>query len=157
MKRDKSKPKPIWMLEREQQIRGHIVIVVVMVLAVMFGFASGAAIDYAFGNEPETVISKPDCGLYAGFTSIDWNVAYDEMILVEEEETEIVTDVEPEIDEYERELLAHLIYAEAGDNSYKCLLYVGSVIINRVNSPKFPNSIYDVIYEGNGSQYPTIK
>ena len=45
------------------------------------------------------------------------------------------------------ELLAHLIYCEQGESSYECLCGVGSVVINRVNSPYFPDTVYDVIYQ----------
>jgi hypothetical protein len=47
------------------------------------------------------------------------------------------------------DLLAHLIYAEAGSSWIKdeTLYYVGSVVLNRVNSDQFPNTLYDVIYQ----------
>lgn len=53
------------------------------------------------------------------------------------------------IDEYELYLLACLINAEAGSNwcSDKMQYYVGSVVLNRVDSYEFPNTIYDVIYQ----------
>lgn len=44
------------------------------------------------------------------------------------------------------ELLAKIIQAEAGWESYEGQIAVGSVIMNRVNSERFPDSIYDVIY-----------
>lgn len=48
-------------------------------------------------------------------------------------------------DEY---LLATLIYCEAGNQPYEGKLAVGSVVINRVRSGHFPNSIQGVIYQG---------
>lgn len=53
-------------------------------------------------------------------------------------------------------LLAHLIYAECGSSwcSDKMLYYAGSVVLNRVKSNKFPNSIHDVIY-AHGQYAPT--
>lgn len=47
----------------------------------------------------------------------------------------------------EAELLAALIYCEAGGESYAGQVAVGSVVVNRVNSTYFPNSITDVIYQ----------
>jgi len=45
--------------------------------------------------------------------------------------------------------LSHVIYAEAGSNSCsdKLQLWVGSVVLNRVKSDKYPNSIKGVIYD----------
>ncbi len=44
-------------------------------------------------------------------------------------------------------LLAALIYCEAGNQSYDGMVAVGAVVMNRVNSPSFPNSISEVIYQ----------
>lgn len=61
-----------------------------------------------------------------------------------------------EIDERELDLLAHLIYAEAGSDWCSDLLqsYVGSVALNRVASEYYPNTLHEVIYQ-NG-QYSCI-
>lgn len=45
-------------------------------------------------------------------------------------------------------LLAALIQCEAGGESYEGKLAVGSVVINRVNSSHFPNTVAGVIYQG---------
>lgn len=44
-------------------------------------------------------------------------------------------------------LLAKCIYAEARGESYKGQVAVGAVILNRVKSPDFPNTIAGVIYQ----------
>ena len=44
-------------------------------------------------------------------------------------------------------LLAAAMELENGCNSDLCLLYTGSVIINRVNSPRFPYTIYGVLHQ----------
>jgi N-acetylmuramoyl-L-alanine amidase len=44
-------------------------------------------------------------------------------------------------------LLAHIINAEAGNQPYNGKLAVGTVIMNRVESTEFPDSIKDVIYQ----------
>lgn len=43
--------------------------------------------------------------------------------------------------------LAKIIHAEAAGEPYSGKVAVGNVILNRVNSSKFPNSIYNVIFE----------
>ena len=43
--------------------------------------------------------------------------------------------------------LSHIIYAEAGGESYKGQIAVGNVVLNRVKSSKFPNTIYGVIFQ----------
>lgn len=45
-------------------------------------------------------------------------------------------------------LLAALIYCEAGGESYEGQLAVGSVVMNRVRSQAYPNSVSGVIYQG---------
>lgn len=49
-------------------------------------------------------------------------------------------------DEGDRYLLANLIYCEAGGEPYAGQLAVGSVVINRVLSPLFPDTVVGVIY-----------
>lgn len=49
--------------------------------------------------------------------------------------------------EGDRYLLANLIYCEAGGEPYEGQLAVGSVVINRVLSSKFPDSVVGVIYQ----------
>lgn len=43
-------------------------------------------------------------------------------------------------------LLAALIWCEAGNQSYEGMVAVGAVVMNRVKSPAYPNTIYSVIY-----------
>lgn len=44
-------------------------------------------------------------------------------------------------------LFAAILQCEAGSSSYDALLAVATVIMNRVDSPNYPNSLYDVIYQ----------
>ncbi|MDR2889400.1 MAG: cell wall hydrolase [Lachnospiraceae bacterium] len=46
----------------------------------------------------------------------------------------------------ETRLLAALIYCEAGNQSYEGMVGVGAVVMNRVRSGAYPNSIHSVIY-----------
>lgn len=47
----------------------------------------------------------------------------------------------------DEKLLASIIYCEAGNQSYAGKLAVGAVIINRVRSAVYPNSVVGVIYQ----------
>ena len=50
--------------------------------------------------------------------------------------------------EGDRKLLANLIYCEAGGEPYDGQVAVGSVVINRVLSSQFPDTVVGVIYQG---------
>ena len=50
-------------------------------------------------------------------------------------------------DEGDRYLLANLIYCEAGGEPYEGQLAVGSVVINRVLSSRYPDSVLGVIHQ----------
>jgi N-acetylmuramoyl-L-alanine amidase len=54
--------------------------------------------------------------------------------------------------------LSRLIEAEASGESYKGKVAVGNVILNRVNSKEFPNTVYNVIFEyyGNIPQFSPV-
>lgn len=53
------------------------------------------------------------------------------------------------VDEEELDLLMRIIHAEAEGEPYMGMVAVGAVVLNRVRSPIFPNSIPGVVYEGN--------
>ena len=87
-------------------------------------------------------------GLYAGFTSSGSYipvVGYMNRInlppaevSVESEEKEVVSEAidveEPLYSQDDYENLAKLVYAEAGNQGRKCMMYVGSVILNRISN-----------------------
>ena len=62
----------------------------------------------------------------------------------------------PELDEAEVEMLACGIYCEAGGNacSDKCRYMVGDVMLNRVNDPRFPDTLEEVLTQK--GQYGTF-
>ena len=64
-----------------------------------------------------------------------------------EEETQTELEAETKYTEYDFELLARVIEAEAGGESDYHKLCVGTVVMNRVDSEKYPNSIEGVIYQ----------
>lgn len=49
--------------------------------------------------------------------------------------------------------LAKIIHAEARGESYEGQVAVGAVVLNRVRSPLFPNTIYGVIFEKSQGRY----
>lgn len=49
----------------------------------------------------------------------------------------------------ERDLLERLVEAEAGGEPYEGKLAVATVVMNRVNSSEFPNTVREVIYQKN--------
>lgn len=51
------------------------------------------------------------------------------------------------------DLLARLITAEAGSQPYNAKVSVGAVVVNRVKSPLYPNTISGVIYEKSAGYY----
>lgn len=51
------------------------------------------------------------------------------------------------VSEGEFELLARMISAEANQQPYLGMVAVGAVIVNRVKSPNFPNTITGVLYQ----------
>lgn len=69
----------------------------------------------------------------------------------EEIETETETELPYSADDFYE--LSHLIQAEAGYTYWEMMAGVGSVVLNRVASDKFPNTVYDVIYQP--GQYST--
>ncbi len=63
---------------------------------------------------------------------------------------------EDEIDSNDLYILSHIINAEAGDDncSHELRIAVGSVVLNRVADPDFPNTIHDVVFQ-EGQYAPT--
>ena len=51
--------------------------------------------------------------------------------------------------EEELDLMARLIQSEGGIESYETKLKIGSVVLNRVLDPNFPNTLSEVIYQKN--------
>ena len=58
-------------------------------------------------------------------------------------------DYDIEISSINVELLAKVIHAEARGESFEGQVAVGAVIVNRMESPEFPNTIEGVLYQSN--------
>ena len=75
-----------------------------------------------------------------------------------EQHTEVL-EVGKMLDESKIYLLAKVIYGESGSDwcSDMMQLGVGSVVLNRIKSDKFPSTMEEVIFQGNGKQYACVK
>ena len=71
------------------------------------------------------------------------------LIIDKKEVIETIEETVVEIDDAEVDLLAHLIFAEAGSDwcEDNMLYYTGSVVLNRIESEYFPNTMREVIYQ----------
>lgn len=69
--------------------------------------------------------------------------------LAENERAKGIESLEAKEREKDIELMAHLLYAEAGSDwcSDELMYYVGSVALNRVESDIFPDTLEDVVYQ----------
>ena len=79
---------------------------------------------------------------------VGYDAKYD-LVLLERQE-----DAEPYLDDaaYDNDTLywlSHIIYAESGNQPLTGKIAVGNVVMNRVNDPRFPNSVYDVLFQKN--------
>jgi len=54
---------------------------------------------------------------------------------------------EPKLSDSDKELLAKLVHAEAGNQPIEAQIAVAEVVLNRVSSPLYPYTISDVIYD----------
>lgn len=71
-----------------------------------------------------------------------------ERIAREKAEAEAAAQAEAEAaQQAEKELLASLIFCEAGNQPYEGQVAVGAVVMNRINSSSYPNTMEEVIYQ----------
>lgn len=65
----------------------------------------------------------------------------------------IETETEKTYTDEDLYVLSHIISAEAGNCQEEMMLYVGSVVLNRVTDDRFPDTIYEVVFQ----DYPTLQ
>jgi len=117
-------------------------------------------------NRPNYTIidnSASDTSIHAVASSYKDELNHTNIKLTQEQVNNIVETVKKEEERKKEQyninlyLLAQVIYSEAGSNwiSDEVQLMVANVVMNRVESPYFANTIYDVIYSPN--QYQFIK
>lgn len=70
-------------------------------------------------------------------------------------EIEKMSDQKMTKEKYEKMIFAQLIQAEAGNQDLIGMCYVADVVLNRVRSDRFPNTITEVIFQEN--QFSVIK
>ena len=85
------------------------------------------------------------------------NTKKEEEQIISEKPTISKIDIEKkeyDFSEDDKQLLAQLAEAEAGNQGYKGIVDVLYVVLHRVESEEFPDTIYDVIYQKN--QFETV-
>lgn len=55
--------------------------------------------------------------------------------------------------DYEWEVLSQMIMAEAGGESFEEQYYIACVVLNRIDSPLFPNTVKEAIYQTEPVQF----
>ena len=69
----------------------------------------------------------------------------------------VETETEMPYSENDLYVLSHIISAEAGNCSDEMMIAVGSVVLNRVDDDRFPDTIEEVVFQNNPVQYsPTV-
>ena len=120
-----------------------IAVIVLLVVCVILPCSANGQVS----EDKETIVEVADCNCEPIYITKTQEPEY---IYVEIEQEKSYTDEE-------LDWLSRIIYAEAGSNWIPdwVQLYAGSVILNRVESPLFPNSntIYEVIHQNNPIQY----
>lgn len=87
----------------------------------------------------------------AGYTEVG---QYGRPFVIATEDSE--EQIEEEIYLGELEVLAQLVEAEAGNQDFEGKCLVVDCVLNRVESPEFPDTISEVIYQKNPIQFSTV-
>lgn len=96
---------------------------------------------------PTNYVNADEIHLTAGVSSAIMDILEDSDIDITEEEVSIETAYD--YTQEDLELLAHVIYAEAGSDycTDEMRYGVGSVVLNRVEDECFPDTLYNVVYQ----------
>nr|DAG18783.1 MAG TPA: Cell Wall Hydrolase [Caudoviricetes sp.] len=96
---------------------------------------------------PTNHVNADEIHLTAGVSSAVMDILTNSAIDIVEEEVSIETAYD--YTQEDLELLAHVIYAEAGSDycTDEMRYGVGSVVLNRVEDECFPDTLYNVIYQ----------
>lgn len=82
---------------------------------------------------------------------------HDPISVVTETEVEQIEEVKPalygQLSDNDKYLLAKIVQCEAGNKSVRTRELVALTVLNRVKSNKFPNTVYDVIFQHSGKTY----
>ena len=69
----------------------------------------------------------------------------------------VETETEAAYSENDLYVLSHIISAEAGNCDEEMMIAVGSVVLNRVNDDRFPDTIEEVVFQRDPVQYAPIE
>lgn len=134
-------------------IKNNIIEIILVILAIFLFVYRYENVEASRGTPIETVvISRANETIPTRSIELTEPTISTEVYTIEtttSTTTAATTETTEAINEEDLELLAHLIFAEAGSDwiEDETLYYVGSVVLNRVNSDLFPDTIYEVIYQ----------
>lgn len=75
----------------------------------------------------------------------------------ENEKTQVQKNYVIQCSEKDYNNLVRIVEAEATGGDLKAKILVANVVINRVKNPAFPNTVTEVIFQGNGQQFSPVK
>jgi len=130
--------------ETKQSITFYILISIMVLFSLLFGAFAGATTV----EPPVERILVPEAHF------IEVKVIRE--VPVEVEVVKYLGADDFEITEAELDLFARLVTSEAGGEPYHTQLAVATVVMNRVKSAKFPDTITDVIYQKNAFEVVAI-
>lgn len=139
--------KPDWKIDRENQILSRVALALFVLCLLCGAFFLGCIVawEQVYGKA-EHIESIGQYGLYAGITNEDW-LAYD-VDVVEEEQEIVGSEIEYlGYTDTEYQMLARLIYLETGGQGWDCMVACGSVVMNRIQSDNYPNTLEGVIFQ----------
>ena len=107
---------------------------------------------YAGSVDSETsniTINNKNTGTQMGNTLMSTSAMNKERVITDMDSNQYDTTLyNNEYSEYEIYELAKIVMCEAEGESQECKEYICQVILNRVNSDSFPDTIHDVIFDG---------
>lgn len=109
-------------------------LILVCVISILFSFSVNAKCtdpSAYFDPEPEHITAPLSDMVFRGEESLNDFTPMPKFVIGEEE----------------RDLLAALIWHEAGNQDLYGKQLIAAVVFNRVNDPRFPNNITDVIFQ----------
>lgn len=76
---------------------------------------------------------------------VEWD-GYDSVVYITTSDTPIES-AEAFYDENDLYWLSHIVHAEAGNDTLEGMIAVANVVLNRLNNPRFPDTIYGVVFD----------
>lgn len=125
---------------------------------------AGVEVDYSEARPGDIIVYEGHVAIYAGDGQIVQaaneeldmcmgNALYAPIKTVRNvipEEMELSYSGDPvELDEESKHLLATMVYHESGNQSYESKVAIAAEVLNRVKSPHFPNTVYEVLNQKN--------